>query len=105
MYDYQRADFEVEPGQIGFLIGVSCFFLVRAATFAWQEANDERECLAPKIASLPLPVEMPDVVEEIATMYGALSGKELSCMWACSFDQLTLGVQSCDGVMCWLKLA
>lgn len=42
-----------------------------------QEANDNRECLVPKIAALPLPMEMPDVVEEVAMMYAALSGKDL----------------------------
>jgi len=39
-----------------------------------QEASEQRECLVPKIAGLPLPLEMPDVVDELAEMYAALSG-------------------------------
>ena len=40
-----------------------------------QEANKARECLVPKIASLGLLSEMPDVIEEMAYMFATLSGK------------------------------
>ena len=41
-----------------------------------QEANNSRECLVPKIASLWMPTDVQDVIEDISTMYATLSGKE-----------------------------
>lgn len=43
---------------------------------ARQESIENRECLAAKIAALPLPTRMSDVVEEAGQMRAALTGED-----------------------------